>query len=63
MKKVGIIVGSVRPNRRSMQVANWLKVQLKKSTKVQFDIIVIMKSPTSQRHLLKEKTLFRFPGA
>ncbi len=39
MKKVGIIVGSVRPNRRSMQVANWLKVQLKKSTKVQFDII------------------------
>ena len=39
MKKVGIIVGSVRPNRRSMQVANWLKVQVKKSTKVQFDII------------------------
>ncbi len=30
-EKVGIIVGSVRPNRRSMQVANWLKVQLKKS--------------------------------
>lgn len=39
VKKVGIIVGSVRPNRRSMQVADWLKVQLKKSTRVQFGII------------------------
>lgn len=39
MKKVGIIVGSVRPNRRSMQVASWLKGQLMKSTEVQFSII------------------------
>lgn len=39
MKKVAIIIGSVRPNRRSKQVADWLRVQLLKSSKVQFDVI------------------------
>ena len=39
MKKVAIIVGSVRPNRRSSQVAAWLKVQLQKSRRVEFDVI------------------------
>ncbi|MBB1078428.1 NAD(P)H-dependent oxidoreductase [Limosilactobacillus sp. STM2_1] len=43
MKKVGIIVGSVRPNRRSSQVASWLKMQLKESARVQFDIIDLKK--------------------
>lgn len=39
MKKVAIIVGSVRPNRRSSQVAAWLKVQLQQSNRVEFDVI------------------------
>ncbi|MGM9891835.1 NADPH-dependent FMN reductase [Limosilactobacillus sp.] len=39
MKKVAIIVGSVRPNRRSIQVAEWLRKQLVKSNRVQFDIV------------------------
>lgn len=39
MKKVAIIIGSVRPNRRSKQVADWLHIQLMKSDKVQFDEI------------------------
>ena len=39
MKKVAIIVGSVRPNRRSSQVAAWLKVQLQKSQRVEFDVL------------------------
>lgn len=39
MKKVAIIVGSVRPNRRSSQVATWLKVQLQQSNRVEFDVI------------------------
>ncbi len=43
MKKVAIIVGSVRPNRRSSQVANWLKVQLQKSQQVEFDVIELAK--------------------
>ncbi|MGM9906998.1 NADPH-dependent FMN reductase [Limosilactobacillus sp.] len=43
MKKVAIIVGSVRPNRRSSQVANWLKVQLQKSRQVEFDVIELAK--------------------
>lgn len=43
MKKVAILVGSVRPNRRSAQVADWLKVQLMKSTKIHFDIIDLKK--------------------
>lgn len=43
MKKVAIIVGSVRPNRRSTQVADWLRVQLLKSSTVQFDVIDLKK--------------------
>lgn len=39
MKKVAIVVGSVRPNRRSKQVADWLRVQLLKSQQVQFDVV------------------------
>lgn len=39
MKEVAIIVGSVRPNRRSSQVAAWLKVQLQKSQRVEFDVL------------------------
>lgn len=39
MKKVGIIIGSTRPGRRSKQVADWLHRQLAKSDKVQFDEI------------------------
>lgn len=39
MKKVAIIVGSVRPNRRSAQVADWLHCQLLKSTQVQFEVV------------------------
>ena len=39
MKKVALIVGSVRPNRRSSQVAAWLKVQLQQSNRVEFDVI------------------------
>ena len=43
MKKVAIIVGSVRPNRRSSQVAAWLKVQLQQSSRVEFDVIDLKK--------------------
>lgn len=43
MKKVGIIIGSVRPNRRSKQVAEWLKVRLQAGTKVQYDLIDLQK--------------------
>ncbi|WP_076460325.1 NADPH-dependent FMN reductase [Limosilactobacillus caccae] len=43
MQKVGIVIGSVRPNRRSMQVAAWLKRQLQKETKVQYDLIDLKK--------------------
>lgn len=43
MKKVAIIIGSVRPNRRSKQVADWLRVQLLKSKKVHFDEIDLKK--------------------
>lgn len=39
MKKVGIVIGSVRPNRRSVQVAEWLKRQVQTETKVQYDLI------------------------
>lgn len=43
MKKVAIIIGSVRPNRRSSQVAAWLKVQLQQSSRVQFDVVDLKK--------------------
>lgn len=39
MKKIGIIVGSNRPGRRSKQVADWLQEQLAKSNRVQFEEI------------------------
>lgn len=39
MKNVAIIVGSVRPNRRSAQVADWLRSQLLKSSSVHFETI------------------------
>lgn len=43
MKKVAIIIGSVRPGRRSKQVADWLQKQLLKSDQVQFDEIDLKK--------------------
>ena len=43
MKKVAIIVGSVRPNRRSKQVANWLRTQLLASDQVHFDVVDLAK--------------------
>ena len=39
MKKVGIVVGSTRPGRRSKQVADWLQKQLAVSTKLKFNEI------------------------
>ena len=39
MKKVGIIIGSTRPGRRSKQVADWLQKQLTENDKVEFDEI------------------------
>lgn len=39
MKKVGIVVGSTRPGRRSKQVADWLQKQLAVSTKLEFNEI------------------------
>lgn len=43
MKKVAIIVGSVRPNRRSKQVADWLRTQLLASDQVHFDVVDLAK--------------------
>ena len=43
MKKVAILIGSVRPNRRSKQVADWLRVQLMKSQQVHFDVVDLKK--------------------
>ena len=43
MKKVAILIGSVRPNRRSKQVADWLRVQLMKSKQVHFDVVDLKK--------------------
>lgn len=43
MKKVAIIIGSVRPHRRSAQVAAWLRCQLLKSSSVQFDVVDLQK--------------------
>lgn len=39
MSKVAILIGSVRPNRRSMQVAKWLQSQLAQVEGVQYDLI------------------------
>ena len=39
MKKVGIIIGSTRPGRRSKLVAAWLKEQLAVSKNIQFSLI------------------------
>ena len=39
MKKVGIVVGSTRPGRRSKQVADWLQKQLAVSTQLKFNEI------------------------
>lgn len=39
MKKVGIIVGSTRPGRRTKQVADWLLKQLSESSKIEFNEI------------------------
>lgn len=43
MKKVAILIGSVRPNRWSKQVADWLRVQLMKSQQVHFDVVDLKK--------------------
>ncbi|MEY8442178.1 NADPH-dependent FMN reductase [Lactobacillaceae bacterium 24-114] len=39
MKKVGIIIGSTRPGRRSKMIADWLRKQLSQSTTVEFNEI------------------------
>jgi NAD(P)H-dependent FMN reductase len=39
MSKVAILIGSVRPNRRSVQVAKWLQSQLTQVGGVQYDLI------------------------
>lgn len=43
MKRVGIIIGSVRPNRRSKQVADWLKTRLQMGSNIQYDLIDLKK--------------------
>lgn len=43
MKKVGILIGSVRPNRRSSQVAEWLKMRLQSGATLQYDLIDLRK--------------------
>lgn len=43
MKKVAIIIGSTRPNRRSLTVAKWIKSVLSSSKEITFDTIDLKK--------------------